>query len=385
MRQPVTAVGSKTQKGQERTEFFSCLNLIAGMNTIQNVLSGIASLALVMTLMPFVRSDYWTFRVFDFPRLQKLALSVGTFIAMACFVNGDPDLRDPVFTVLFVALGINCLYLIRTVIPYTPLYPKWVKKAKNAIPGNRISLVVSNVFQHNTDYDGCLNVVAEADPDLLLLLETDLRWKEHTAALGKTYPHQVLVPQENTYGMLLYSKLPLRNTEVRFLVEDDIPSIFCQVQLPGKKWVQLYCLHPTPPSPTENLRSTERDQELLITAEFARKSTLPVIVLGDLNDVAWSYTTELFLKMSGLLDPRIGRGFYNSFNAKVPLMRFPLDHVFVSSDFQHVKIRRLANFHSDHFPIYGQYQYCPQAEQEQEPLEATPEDVEVAAEKRNAT
>jgi endonuclease/exonuclease/phosphatase (EEP) superfamily protein YafD len=93
-------------------------------------------------------------------------------------------------------------------------------------------------------------------------------------------------------------------------------------------------VHPTPPVPNENPRSTERDKELLLVADLAKASDLPVIVIGDLNDVAWSYTTELFLKMSGLIDPRRGRGFYNSFHAHYPFLRFPLDHAFISTDFK---------------------------------------------------
>lgn len=349
------------------------------MNTTHYVTAALAGFLLLISLMPFVRSDYWTFRIFDFPRLQKLVLSLAVLLFMAIY-----PAHNWLFYGLTVLLFINCLYLCKTVYPYTPFSPKSVKKATKPDPDNTLSLVVSNVFQENTNYTGCLNMLKKADPDIILLLETDAKWAASVSNLGKHYDHQVLVPQENTYGMLLYSKLPLRNTEVKFLVEEDIPSIFCQVQLPSKQWVQLCCLHPTPPSPTENPRSTERDKELLMTAEYASKQKLPVIVMGDLNDVAWSYTTELFLKMSGLLDPRIGRGFYNSFNAKTPLFRFPLDHLFVSPDFFYIKIKRLHNFNSDHFPIYGKYQYSPSASAVQEPLEPTEEDKEVAEEKRNA-
>lgn len=182
--------------------------------------------------------------------------------------------------------------------------------------------------------------------------------------------------------MVLYSKFPLENTSVKYLVEADIPSIHTQVILKNGTSIQLFAVHPTPPVPNENPSSKERDKELLMVADLAKAAKIPVIVIGDLNDVAWSYTTLLFLKMSGLLDPRRGRGFFNTFDAHYFFMRFPLDHTFISTHWKLKEIHRLNNFNSDHFPIFISLQYEDQAHKEQESLHPDADDVAEAEEKK---
>jgi endonuclease/exonuclease/phosphatase (EEP) superfamily protein YafD len=114
-----------------------------------------------------------------------------------------------------------------------------------------------------------------------------------------------------------------------------------------------------------------RDAELVLVGRDIRKDDRPTIVAGDLNDVAWSATTTLFLRLSRLLDPRMGRGLYSTFNANCPLFRFPLDHVFHSNCFTLVDLRRLQHNGSDHFPLCMTLQYEPAAAPEQpEPIQA---------------
>ncbi|WP_231459725.1 endonuclease/exonuclease/phosphatase family protein [Pedobacter sp. Leaf132] len=281
-------------------------------------------------------------------------------------------------------LLLNITYLIYLIFPFTKLGSKQIVGAMNPPNDNNLKVFIANVFQENHNSNAYLKLIEACNPDVVLMVETHEWWQAKMDVIGKDYPHQLKVPINNTYGMLLYSKLELSDGSVKYLVKKDIPSIETLIKLPSGQLVKLFCLHPEPPVPQENPKSTERDKEILLVAEKAKKSEYPVIVMGDLNDVAWSYTTELFGKISGLLDPRRGRGFFNSFNAKYFFLRFPLDHIFCSSDFSLSSIKRLPNCNSDHFPMFVDLQYNPKVEKLNDSPVATEADLEVAEEKINA-
>ncbi len=152
--------------------------------------------------------------------------------------------------------------------------------------------------------------------------------------------------------MHLYSKFKLSDTRVEYMIEDDVPSIFTKVHYRDGVPLHLICVHPAPPSPTENETSKERDAELLLAGKKVRELNAPIIVCGDLNDVVWSRISRLFRKMTGLIDPRIGRGLYSTFHAEYWYLRFPIDHMFHSEDICIDSMRRLDYYGSDHFPMY---------------------------------
>lgn len=209
---------------------------------------------------------------------------------------------------------------------------------------NEFKLFSANVFQ-----EVLLQQIRMADPDLIFLLETNAPWARAVSIVKKDYPYQLLAPQENTYGLLFYSRLELTDEKINFLVKDGIPSIEAIINLPSGNKIQVWGLHPEPPVPSESLHSTAKDKELMKVALKAKDCQLPCIVFGDLNDVAWSHTTELFRKTVELLDPCRGRGFYNTFSAHHWYLRFPLDYIFCSKEFGLISMNRLPKNGSDHF------------------------------------
>ena len=331
----------------------------------------------IPSIASLTKFDYWWVRGFDFPRVQISFLILGN-IALALGVYHFDEFWHYLILLL---LCLSLIYQIVKIFPYTIIAKKQVIKYGGKGNDGNVSILVSNVLMPNREYDKLLRLVRKRDPDVLLTLETDKRWEKALATLEEDYPHCVKVPLDNLYGMHLYSKLALKNIEVKYLVEDDIPSIHATLVLPNGKKTGLHCLHPRPPSPGESKTSTARDAELLLVGREIGKDAKSVLVCGDLNDVAWSRTTKIFQKISGLLDPRRGRGFFNTYSTKNHLMRWPLDHVFHSKDFSLIELAREEEIGSDHFPMFIHLNYTPRAQWEQNGLVADEAEEKWAEEK----
>ena len=340
------------------------------------VIQILAIIVIWLSFWSLIPRDEWWIRGADFPRLQILVLG---FIAFILFLLVDHP-WNWLNQLLFIGLMAALAYQLKMVLPYTFIWKKQVKQVKQdqIDPQRQISLMVCNVLTTNSKYHLLIEQIQIHQPDLVLTLETDQNWQNALSVIEADYPYRVPVPLDNLYGMHLYSKLELSETEVKFILSDEIPSIHTTVILRSGQPVQLYCLHPKPPSPTEAKDSTLRDAELLIVGDQIKDLDESCIVMGDLNDVAWSRTTRLFQRISGLLDPRVGRHYVNTFHADYPFFRWSLDHVFHSTDFALVHMERLPHVGSDHFPVFLVLQTGRVFEHIQEELEQTDKDEQEA-------
>jgi endonuclease/exonuclease/phosphatase (EEP) superfamily protein YafD len=341
------------------------------------ILTVLVCFACLWTLLPLFRHDAWWIRAFEFPRVQVSILSGVILLAYSLYVgwHGAWDI-----VLLAALLGCIVFQLFR-IARYTRLYPVQLKSTATFDEKDTLSVLVANVLMPNRNSDALLSAIRSCNPDIVLTLETDAWWEGQLEDLKTDYPHAVKYPLDNLYGIHLYSRLALINPKVRFLVEEGVPSIHSSVVLRSGHQVDLHCLHPAPPSPTENATSAERDAELLIVAKTIEDKSKSVVVMGDLNDVAWSTTTRMFQRISQLLDPRIGRGMYSTFHAGYAFLRWPLDHVFCSADFKLLSLNRLGPIGSDHFPIHVVLAHSPAAADEHDTPSILPADHAEAAEK----
>lgn len=329
---------------------------------LKRFLQVFGAIAVFFTFLPYIPIDYWWIRVFDFPHFQ---LTLLTLIALlAYFIRFDIKSRNDY---LFVVVLISCfLFQSSKIYPYTQLAAYEVKNSTESNPNKTLKIFTANVLQKNEHTQKLLAEIKRYDADIMLFTETNQRWKGVILkTINTDYKYREEIPLDNTYGMLLYSKFPLINSQVKFIVDDSIPSIHALVKLPSGDTVQIFGIHPTPPVPTHNMSSTDRDAEMMKIALKSLDAKYPVIVVGDFNDVAWSESTSLFQKVSGLLDIRKGRGFFNTYNADHFIFRWPLDHIFVSEHFRVITVERGKDIDSDHFPIFVNLSFEPDRATEQ--------------------
>jgi endonuclease/exonuclease/phosphatase (EEP) superfamily protein YafD len=319
------------------------------MDWLSIILWGLGALTVFASIIPIWRSTRWWVRVLDFPRFQIALLALVVLVV-------TPLLRPPEGPLDWMLLGslVGVLLWQSTWVgPYLPGAPRAVKTCEGKLESNRIALLTTNVLQKNRDVHRLIEIIREADPDLILAVEVDQWWAEGLSeGLTARYPNKISYPLSNGYGLALFTRLELIEPGVQFILDDAIPSVKTGVRLRSGSIVEIYGVHPRPPSVLQD--TTERDIELVRVATKIKERGAPAIVLGDLNDVAWSPTTAMFMKTGGLLDPRRGRGFFNTYPARWPGLRYPLDYIFSTSHFKICSMRVLPSFGSDHLPLLAE-------------------------------
>lgn len=313
-------------------------------------ISSIVVLASLLSLLYDL--PYWYSKLLDFPRLQYLILSTLCLILIAGL---NKKWKWP--SILLVA-GLVASIFIQSI----RIYPYWFGNktvpdaAENFSEENSVSLLLSNVLMTNRESAKILEAVRDADPDIFLAMEVNQWWLDELEVLKQDYPYVMEQPNDEAYGMALYSRLPLKQKQLKYLKHKNVPSFHTRVQLKSGKEFMLHAVHPVAPMPSDKYPDNvgEAEVALLKVGDFVAGEKIPSLVAGDFNDVSWSKTARLFGKSGELKNVRIGRGLYNSFDANSMLMRWPLDHFYVTKEFHLAHLRTLGKVGSDHFPVYAE-------------------------------
>lgn len=297
-------------------------------------------LLVAVTVLPMWSTDIWWIRAMDIPRLQIVIAAAGILVIAL--------LAAPPLRAWLVLAALACLaYQAWRIAPYTPLTAKEVVLAP-AAEGD-LTFLAANVLRDNRSHDALLALIDREDPDTLFLMEIDAAWSAAMAPVLARYSTVLDHPQDNHYGLIFATRLPVRRAEVVNLTPEDVPTVLAELEDGAGRPFNFVGLHPKPPVPGED--TAERDAQIAYSARFARAKDAPTVVMGDFNVAAWSDQAQAFKRYGEYLDPRIGRGPLPSFDATSWILRFPIDQLYFTPGVVLADFRRGPDIGSDHFPM----------------------------------
>lgn len=313
----------------------------------------------LVSLLPLLPSGQWWVRVWEFPRVQLAVLLLVPLALVGIHLwRTGRRVEHAILAGIAVAVA---AWQVWNIAPFTTLWPTEVPLAQET-DARAFRMLTLNLDYESKQHEAMLQTIRQQDADLVLLLEVDEKWDKALRPLDQEYRDRIGVVRGEGLGIVLWSRFPLVDKQVRHLVSRRRPSIFATVQLPGDRPLRYVGLHPTPPALKDRIEHNDltderrdsrvRDAELVLVAREVRKDPdQRWLVTGDFNDVAWSRTTRLFKDLSDLKDPRVGRWLMNTYHAQKPLWRYPIDHVFVSDGLHLASMERVRAPGSDHFAV----------------------------------
>lgn len=307
----------------------------------------IVLLLATLSFVPLIDSNRWWVRILDFPRLQEGIALLILAVPVIFYFRYFRKMAGLALSLIVGALGYHGLILL-------PYFPSGEDFSEAECPaGSDLSVMIANVKMRNGPDGRLIDLVHEVQPDLFLAMETNEKWNQALAPLEAAMPHTVSHVSDSSFGIHLFSRLPLESPEIRFLAGQDTPHVVTGITLASGGTVDFLGVHPRPPLPSQPGTTLGRDAVLYKAALLLRESERQGIVAGDFNATPWETAVKKMRHIGHLEEPRRGYGYVPTFNARSWWMSWPLDHIFHEAGFATVSLERLSAFGSDHYPFAG--------------------------------
>jgi endonuclease/exonuclease/phosphatase (EEP) superfamily protein YafD len=292
-----------------------------------------AMLVALVSLLPLGARFVWLLELTAHFRVQYLAVTAA-LLALALLRR-----RRGAAVLLAAAGAISAAPLL----PYLPFATGAVAVAASSVP---IKVLTVNVSFRPFSTRRLLEIIRDADPDVLIVQELTPHAERELAPLDQAFAHHRKYPSDGAYGIGLWSKLTLESSALFAL--GRLPAIEARLHGPNGTFT-VFGVHLS--APTSARRAAARNRELAALAEMSAGIDEPLVVAGDFNVTPYSPYFKDWLAASGLTDSRRGRTLSVSWPTMLPLAGIPIDHVAVNDGFTVLSHRRLPNFESDHYGV----------------------------------
>jgi len=287
---------------------------------------------MLTTLMGFFGRCWWFFDWFSHFRVQFLFLS---FLLSLIYLIGKHRWKTAV-------IGVFLLLNFSLILPLYIIPP-------NVQPeGGVYRILLANVLTKNPNHEALSNLIAESDPDFVMLIEVNQTWLDDLGLTNLGYAHFIADPREDNFGIALYSRYPLDDSEIHHFGHFDLPSIVAHLKIDHRP-VLFLLSHLVPPRSGELTMHRNIQMHDLMT--YAAEGDEIVLAAGDFNATSWSPFFMDGWHISRLRDSRIGFGVQPTWPVQDWWWRVPIDHILVSPEIA-VHYRVVGpDIGSDHFPV----------------------------------
>ncbi len=270
-------------------------------------------LLMTLSILGLMGRMFWWADYFAHPRLHLAAAL--SLMAIIFIIMGD-WLR---LSMAVAGVALNILIITSSV--------TGINNTANAMPmpPGHLRVITLNVDQMRADDRGFVEWVTAQQPDILVLVQANRAWLPMLDKLIGSMPYQNMADHTTEYGLAILSRFPMDKTESSVAGPRSLPSLSAEMETPIGRII-LVAAHPNPPGGGEDSRA--RDLYLAQLSAIAQTTTMPTLIVGDLNATPWSSGFEPLrllpnLQPSSVLVPATWPG-------SLGMLGLPTQHVLLS-------------------------------------------------------
>jgi endonuclease/exonuclease/phosphatase (EEP) superfamily protein YafD len=275
------------------------------------------------------------------------------------------------FGLIILSIGLWKRQYIRSLVPFFillfALTVNGLELATWYLPNERLTADKTNIFKvmsynilvENFEVDRIVGSILSVDPNLLLIIEVDPLMKQNIEArIGTKFPYSFQSPGG---GMAVFSKLPLEDSRGEKFSGSDATNLVTHLKYRDRR-IKIIGTHPLVPVKANLF--VPRNLHLNSIATHLERESQPTILMGDFNLTPWSPYYRQFIDKTKLHNTRLGFGILPTWirpsitvnlpQLLLPILNIPIDHIFVSKDFQVARTYTGDNGNSDHSPIISE-------------------------------
>ena len=227
--------------------------------------------------------------------------------------------------------GVLCLHL-RT---REPFYPN----------RSGVSFKVAHIdIENSTDYEKTIDAILENDPDVISFQNLNPDWdfalKEF---LGQNYPYERTFISLDVYNPAVYSKYPF--SKIDTFNYKDAPNIYGSFQIEERE-ISFFSSITVPP--VDIKAYNDINKHLQILADSVKKTSNPVVAIGDYSVVTHSRELSTLREEAGLKDSRTSHTFMGE---------SPLEHILYSKQLECTSFVSISESGQRQIGIMGTYQF----------------------------